>query len=560
MADKLTADQSRRKVSPKGMIKELTVSQWEVQRFPWGGWVYIGPTGEKRYNELPGWGTPVLDVYLRALSRDTSIFSNVLSRQLRLLRSFDWEVRINPKAETAAAGELACHYYHRMLLWCSGRRGWLAELAKAFTDMRTLTRGGFLRFHRVNRYAPIHDIEALDALRCWPTGRDDTPVLYWPPNAKDPITLGWWESLHLTDMEMTDTTPTALVRGLGRSALYDLRLDALTELSLYRVLGQMSGRIGMERLALVYGISVDELKAALTYAKEEREGDGSEEMPLVPGMAWVAAPEVGTPGGKAEKPSLDIVDLAKWPDGVTWIKFQQHYAAVCEARMGEAVGTSYPLEQGTRATTAARISEARQTGTGATTLLQEVVDAFNMVVMEGPNKPSLVLDELWSEEDEAEAVIQSTKAGTVAIIINTENAARWGPTATGEGMPDKERRVLWQHYGLHVPGMFADDEIPDEPFAIRSDDPVDFEEDIAMFSETCEAENKGLAVVAERAITFPFSMMASRRFRNVQAIKQALAVIQIGADALAAPLLNDEEGVSDTTGGEAEECDEEATR
>lgn len=287
---------------PKG-LSPVTVSDGG-----WGLMMFYGAAGQ---TEFPAWGTLVqrrdmlLREFLPTEPFTASAFSSVISRYA----SAGWELEGPPRTSAIA---------QQMLQNANLGKGWTDFASQLAMDLLTQDKGAFVELIRAENVptSPVLGIRVLDALRCWSTGRPESPVIFADQLTGKYIELQWFNVVHLREMPMSPPLAGRVIHDLQMCALSRALLHSRTFRSTLEYMDEKVGGRHTRAIHVLSGVAKKELEDAM-----ELQQNLSDQRLL----KRYSQPVVITAINPESKPQVATLELSSLPEGHDGEKFlNQH--------------------------------------------------------------------------------------------------------------------------------------------------------------------------------------------------------------------------------------------
>lgn len=350
------------------------------------------------------WGTNPKgrDLQLRTFFPTEGYFLSALGSVCSRNAGFGWSLEGGAKSVEAM---------QRMLHSANFGAGWIDFIVRYSIDLYTQDHGAFVELIRpeVRDTAPIIGISTLDAMRCFPTGDPETPVIY-----QDDVNrfheLKWFQVSQRTEM------PSPAIRAAAGGG-YTLQYCALSRMlrqvqilknmSIYQD-EKLSGKF-QRAIHLVKGVDVRKIEDAV--AKASVQSDNA-------GMTRYTQPAIiGGPNPTADV-GHDTIELASLPDSFKFEEMLKWYLTIVAMAFNTDYQEFAPLPGGNLGTSGqSEVLHMKNRGKGPALFQKSVTHFLNTLVL--PDNVTFLFDEQDREEDKAVADIRKTRSEARAADITS---------------------------------------------------------------------------------------------------------------------------------------------
>lgn len=348
------------------------------------------------------WGrAPKLrDRQLRDFITQEPWFNSALGTVCAQHAAFDWKLDGPDKLVTAI---------QEMLLNSNRGAGWEDFITKLTIDLLTQDLGAYIELIRAkdDPASPVINIATLDAIRCWPTGHPQIPVIYQDRKGRL-HRLAWYQVINVQELPSP-------VEHWWAGSLYRLQYCALTRgLRAAQVMKNIaiyndektSGRF-QKAVHIVRGVTPQQVRDALTEQTVQADQQGL--------LRYIQPLMVGAVDPKAEV-GHDTIELASMPDAFNFDETMKWYLAILALAFLRDYQEFAPLPGGGLGTASqSQVLHMKSRGKGPA-LFQKIVQ--HNVNFAGIIPKSVTFQ--WNEQDvsaeQEEAALKQTRAGTIKIL------------------------------------------------------------------------------------------------------------------------------------------------
>lgn len=476
--------------------------------------------GDLAFLALPEFGHPALDSYMLKFYRAApDAVRAVFVKEQTRVKGYRWTLQ----AADDTTDDPVTVYYHRVFQTSNI----MSVFAQAKFASRIYPTGGVIRLHRVDKYHPVHHMEALDPRYCLSTGDAHVPFLHFR-NGKDGIEvvpLYWWEVVRVLDGDYPDETVYVGGARLTQPALYDLYWSIAIGSALEQVLGGMMGNGTLARLIFLFGLDRDSFDDAVKGAASDALAHGGRrryghDMPGVLGMFPIPPFEMD---GTWFEPKISEYLLQKLPEKLNPVDIYRHVGNMAEARLQQPIGgvESSVFGAGEWTTNQIRVREAQEHGDSALAAFVSFVNEYVIEAPPGVAKPKLVPDEVATFVDAERAMIRRRDSEIAQSLMQAEIARRQHNAGDGpvQAISDDEARAIYGE--AYEPGMLASYQQVDrrpQQFMLTSGDPSRRYVDIAGVVDGIRQARENSQATGSRTIALQQDI---QRFRIVRSIRKA---------------------------------------
>lgn len=220
----------------------------------------------RRGSDLPGWWSRERDYHLRSTVHMESMWGSAVAKAITKQCALGWTIKDEQDGKTRIRRS------QDLLNLADGGLGWVHFFSKIMQDFLLTDNGAFIEVVRASR-APgsrIIGIMHLDSCRCVRTADPDIPVLYRDRKGRE-HEMRAHQVLTMADMPSAGETYNGV--GMCAASRAYLTISKLSKMEQY--VDEKIGGDGATELAVLQGLSGDQLAGALSTAKADKDRKGS---------------------------------------------------------------------------------------------------------------------------------------------------------------------------------------------------------------------------------------------------------------------------------------------
>lgn len=395
-------------------------------------------------DEIMPWGSNIKqrDRALREFIPVESMFAAALGIVAARNAAFSWKLE-GPPRKTAKM--------QKVLESANFGQGWANFVARLTVDLSTQDNGAFFEIIREkdSEDAEVIGIASMDALRCYPTGLPDTPVVY-QDRLGQYHTMKWYQVVHILEMPAAYESPPGLqycaLTRIMRSCRIARDIDIYTQ-------EKVGGR-NARAVTLVKGVTPAQIDTAWQVAKIQNDAAGL--------MRYSQPILVGSVDPKADI-GFETLELASLPDGFNAKESKEAYTALLAMGFMTDYQEFAPLPGGGLGTSnQSDILDKKSQAKGPGLFMKLVASAMNWSVL--PADVEFAWDEQNADAEKLDADTKLVKAqvyvALVGIGVLSAEAAR--QMMYDDGWLPKEILDMMAQYDANANQTF-EDTAPESP-------------------------------------------------------------------------------------------------